>query len=95
MANTINDEQADAFGERVGATYVFKLVRREWVQQAYIKSFNSETRDFFGESVDVDRGFISVGSPGESSDSDTVDGDGSDNSAEDSGAVYMYSIFAD
>ena len=95
LAKAINSDQADTSGERVGAAYIFKRVRSEWVQQAYVKSFNSDSRDFFGESVDVNEGIISIGSPGESSDSDTVDSDGSDNSAEDSGAVYMYSIVAD
>ncbi len=45
------DPVADALAENAGAVFVFKLEDGAWVQQAYIKSFNTRPWDEFGRSV--------------------------------------------
>jgi hypothetical protein len=88
-SNEIGDQtNNDAAGS--GAVYVF---RREpgstaWRQQAYLKASNIGVGDSFGQSVSVDNfaRTIAVGAPGEDSDGSDED----DDSAENSGAVYMF-----
>lgn len=62
----------------------------EIVQQAYLKSSNSEAGDFFGRSVAVFGNTLVVGATGEDSNAIDGDGDPGDNSARDSGAAYVF-----
>jgi hypothetical protein len=74
-----------------GAVYVFSRSGAAWAQQAYIKASNAGAGDLFGFSVALsgDGGTLAVGA---------IDEDGSaigvnnpdDNSASNSGAVYVY-----
>ena len=59
-------------------------------QQTYLKASNTETNDNFGISVAIAGDTLVVGASGESSNATGVDGDQSDNSAEDAGAVYVF-----
>jgi hypothetical protein len=71
-----------------GAVYVFARAAGAWTQQAYLKASNTGDYDLFGRSLalSADGNTLSVGAPGESS----IDGNQGDDSAEDAGAVYIF-----
>ncbi|MCP5022813.1 MAG: hypothetical protein GY930_13700 [bacterium] len=74
-----------------GAVYLFRKVAGSWVQEAYLKSSNAVTYDYFGQSVSVSGDRVLVGAWGESSDSTGVNGDETNAGATDSGAAYVFS----
>ncbi|MCX7633765.1 MAG: FG-GAP repeat protein, partial [Turneriella sp.] len=81
-----------------GAAYVFKRDSNgDWIQDAYLKASNSEADDLFGLSVAVSGAIIVVGAVYEDSNQTTItNADGvasSDNSAGNSGAVYVFKAF--
>jgi hypothetical protein len=84
-----NDEKDDS---SVGAAYVFVRSNGKWKQQAYMKAFNSRVNDQFGWGLAISRdgNAIAVGSHLEDSKATGLNGDQTDPSAEDSGAVYIY-----
>lgn len=59
-------------------------------QQAYIKASNTDWGDWFGMSVAISGDTLAVGASLESSGATGVGGDETDNSAINSGAVYVY-----
>jgi hypothetical protein len=79
--------QADNSTEASGAAYVFNRTGATWSQQAYLKASNPGLGDVFGVSVAIADDTIVVGAQGE-------DGNGpggpANNSAEESGAAYVY-----
>ena len=89
-ADGVNGNQSDNSAEESGAAYVFVRSGNTWSQQAYLKASNSEADDRFGETVTISGNTIVVGAPREDSDADGVNGDQDDNSAEDSGAAYVF-----
>jgi hypothetical protein len=85
-----NDSATDS-----GAVYVFKRdANGDWIQDAYLKASNAEGGDFFGLSVAISGSTIVVGAWSEDSNQTTItntDGSAStDNSAGNSGAVYVF-----
>jgi len=89
-ASGINGDQLDDSTPGAGAVYAFtRNAEGEWSQQAYIKASNTDG-DGFGHSVALLGDTLAVGAYGESSAATGVDGDQSDNSAEDAGAVYVF-----
>jgi hypothetical protein len=56
------------------------------MQQAYLKAQNTDSEDYFGTSLAIDGNALAIGAPFEDSSSD----DPSNNSAVDSGAVYIF-----
>ncbi len=80
--NGIDGNQADNSAPSAGAVYVFTrdVVTSVWSQQAYVKASNTGVADNFGSSVALsgDGSTLAVGAIGE------------DNSAAESGAVYVY-----
>lgn len=78
-----------------GAAYVYaRDVSGNWFQDAYIKASNAEASDNFGRSVAISGSTIAVGAPGEASNQTSItntDGSASsNNSATNSGALYVY-----
>jgi hypothetical protein len=75
-----------------GAVYVFNRSGTSWNQVNYLKATNSGERDFFGHSVSLsaDGNVLAVGAIGEDSNATGVDGDESDNSSSNGGAVYVF-----
>jgi len=75
-----------------GAAYVFVRNDSHWSQQAYIKSFNTRIDDQFGWALAISRdgNTIAIGSHLEDSGAKGINGDETDFSMEDSGAVYIY-----
>lgn len=59
-------------------------------QQAYLKASNTETNDHFGDIVAVDGDTVVVAATYEDSNASGIGGNQDDNSAQDSGAVYVY-----
>ncbi len=72
-----------------GAAYVYVRNGTVWTQQAYLKASAPESGDSFG-SVAVSGDTIIIGAPGEDSSATGIDGDQINNSAIDSGAVYVF-----
>lgn len=73
-----------------GAVYVFKRSGTSWTQQAYLKASNTGADDRFGRAVSLSEDTLAVGAYGEDSKATGMNGDQSDNSTGDSGAVYMF-----
>jgi hypothetical protein len=91
-ATGIGGDQSDDTAGGAGAVYVFDRAATTWTQQAYIKASNTGASDFFGETVRLSRDgrTLAVTAPFEDSAAVGLDGDQSDNSATDSGAVYLF-----
>lgn len=93
-ANGVGGNESDNFADRAGAAYIFSYDASGWAQQAYVKASNSDAHDIFGYSValSADGRTLAVGAPREDSDAVGVEGDQSNNLADDAGAVYMYAL---
>jgi len=92
-ATGIDGDGADNSIVDSGAVYVF--VRNgmgTWSQQAYVKASNPGTNDFFGYQLALSGNgdVLAVGSPVEDSNATGVGGNQADESASDSGAIYVF-----
>ncbi|MEW8461355.1 MAG: hyalin, partial [Candidatus Thiodiazotropha endolucinida] len=85
------DQLGDSSGSS-GAVFLFVREGTSWRQQAYIKSSNSDMEDDFGGSLALSSNgdVLAVGALSEDSAAIGVNGNQADNSAEDSGAVYLF-----
>ncbi len=90
--NSTGTGEADNSAISSGAAYIFSRNASNWIQQSYIKASNSEKNDLFGWSISLtgDGKTLAVGARWEDSNATGVGGDEGDNSAEASGAVYLY-----
>jgi len=94
-ASGVNGNEADNSTSGSGAVYVFTFESDgKWKQQAYIKASNAGADDAFGNEVDLsdDGTVLSIGSQSEASAATGIGGDQADNSAIDSGAVYIFEL---
>jgi len=86
--------QSDNSAIDSGAVYVFQRNNGNWLQQAYVKASNTGANDQFGESVALsgDGNTLAVGASFEASSATSINHPTgqSDNSATDSGAVYVF-----
>ena len=89
-ATGINGNQADNSAPGSGAVYVFTRTNGVWSQQAYVKASNTGANDQFGNSVALAGDTLAVGAYIEDSAATGVGGNQADNSAADSGAVYVF-----
>ncbi|MCG8489156.1 MAG: FG-GAP repeat protein [Chromatiales bacterium] len=91
-ATGVNGDQSNNNAIRAGAVYLFNSDEGEWTQQAYIKASNAEARDAFGNQVALsgDGDLLAVSATLEDSSATGIDGDQTDNSVEDSGAIYLF-----
>ncbi|RYD36488.1 MAG: integrin, partial [Verrucomicrobiaceae bacterium] len=89
-ATGINGNKDDNSATDSGAAYVFVRSGTTWSQQAYLKASNTGAGDAFGTSLSISGGRIIVGAEGEDSNATGINGNGSNNSAPDSGAAYTY-----
>jgi ketosteroid isomerase-like protein len=95
-ASGVNGDQQDDSLERAGAVYVFERdADGGWSQTAYLKPSNPGFGDSFGSALTLSGNVLAVAAPGENSAAVGLDGDGLDNSAADSGAVYVFERDAD
>lgn len=86
--NNSNSNNNDA--ARSGAAYVYIYNNNAWSQQAYLKAPNTGAGDFFGHAVDISGDSLIVGALKESSSAVGVNGNGLNDSANSSGAAYVY-----
>jgi FG-GAP repeat protein len=91
-ATGINGNQKDDSASGAGAVYVFTRSGGKWAQQAYVKASNTDAYDSFGFTLSLsgDGNTLAVGATREDSAAHGINGNGADNSAEDSGAVYVF-----
>ncbi len=84
-----NQSSSEASGS--GAVYVFASGGLEgWEQKALIEGSNGEAGDGFGSAVALGQGVLAVAATGEDSSAVGIDGDQTNNDADDSGAVYLF-----
>ncbi|MBL4632530.1 MAG: FG-GAP repeat protein, partial [Kofleriaceae bacterium] len=77
--------------EDSGAVYVFRMTDAGWAQEAYIKASNTGIGDVFGSAISLDGDRLVIGAYREDSNASGVNPAGqSDNSLNDSGAVYVF-----
>ncbi len=91
-ATGMDGEQTDNSAGESGAVYVFTRTGITWHQQAYVKASNTGGYYFFGYSLSLsaDGNTLAVGAFQEDSKATGVDGEQTDNSADKSGAVYVF-----
>ena len=100
-ATGINGNQNDRSIPEAGAVYIFTRTGNTWSQQAYIKASNTGNAavgdgfaegDQFGYSMalSADGNTLAVGAIGEDSAATGINGDQADNSANQSGAAYVF-----
>jgi hypothetical protein len=77
-------------GANVGAVYVFSRDGDTWRQEAYVKASNAGNIDLFGTSLELEGDRLVVGAPWEDSAATTVNGEQANDSAQNSGAVYVF-----
>jgi hypothetical protein len=82
-----SDDPSDTSAPESGTVHIFRRDGASWVHAAYLKASNLDIIDNFGTSVAISGDTLAVGAPGESSSSIALP---SDNSAEGSGAVYVF-----
>ena len=78
--------------EESGAVYLYTRTDDDWTQQAYVKASNAQTGDEFGSSVALsgDGRTMAVAAHNEDSSARDLNGDQADDSANESGAVYVF-----
>lgn len=88
----INGDQSDDSAIDSGAVYVFQFDGTNWSQEAYVKASNTAAGDTFGEAIalSADGNTLAVGALREDSNATGINGNQSDNSANWSGAVYVF-----
>jgi hypothetical protein len=89
-AQGVGGDQADDSAGDSGAVYLFRRSGTAWQQEAYLKASNTGTGDAFGIGVALSNDTLAVGAYGEGSAAQGVDGDQADDSAGQSGAVYLF-----
>ena len=86
----VNGDESDNSFYYSGAAYIFERVGGVWSQQAYLKASSTDSYDGFGGSVAIDGELVVVGATGEDSNATGVNGNQTDNSAQISGAAYVF-----
>ncbi len=91
-AKGVNPNQMDNSSANSGAVYVFERNDEIWTQRSYLKASNTDSGDVFGIGVSLSAigGTLAVGAQREESSASGINSDQTDNSAEQSGAVYIY-----
>lgn len=89
-ATGVNGDQNNNSAPVSGAAYVFVREGSTWSQQAYLKASNTQTGDYFGQSIAISGDTIVVGAKYEDSNAMGVNGDQGNNSIEESGAAYVF-----
>ncbi len=82
----------DSQEQRSGAVYPFRFMSNAWVAEAAIKASNPDSGDEFGLSVAISADTLVIGAPDEASNATGIGPslDQANNSAESSGAVYLF-----
>jgi hypothetical protein len=96
-ARGINGNAGDNSLYASGAAYVFVRRGDAWVQQAYVKASNAGQSDLFGMNValSADGNTMAISAPWEGSAATGVNGNQSDDSLPQAGAVYVFTRSGD
>lgn len=88
----VDADQDDYSAEAAGAAFLFEFDGTAWSQTSFIKASNSDEGDRFGSSLQMsnDGELLVVGAPREDGAGTGTGSNQADNSAGDSGAVYIY-----
>ena len=78
----------DNSSPQAGAVYVFTRTAGVWTQQAYLKASNAG--GLFGYGLAFAGDTLAVGAPFEAGNATGINGDQTDNSAPNAGAVYVF-----
>jgi hypothetical protein len=91
-ATGVNGNAADNTAAGAGAAYVFTRAGTTWTQDAYVKASNANATDNFGTTVALsnDGATLAVGAVFEQSAGRGIDADQASNTADNSGAVYVF-----
>ena len=92
-ATGINGDQTNQSDDNsTGAAYVFRFANGNWAQEAYVKASNTESQQYFGNSLalSADGNSLAVGAWGEWSAATGINGDQADQTAKGAGAVYVF-----
>jgi len=89
-ATGVVGKQANSIARRTGAVYMFRRAGSSWTETAYIEASNTAAGDLFGDEIALSPGTLAVSAPSEDSAATGVNGDQNDDSATDSGAVYLF-----
>jgi hypothetical protein len=89
-ASGVGGNQDDNGATDSGAVYVFRRTDTGWQQEAYIKASNTGVEEDFGRSVALAGDTLAVGAHDEDSAANGINGDQADDSASNSGAVYVF-----
>ena len=91
-ATGLGGDQDDNSTGMAGAVYVFTRSGSNWSQLAYVKASNTDEFDGFGKAIALaaDGDTLAVGADFEDSAATGINGDQSDNSLVNPGAVYLY-----
>jgi len=85
-------DPSDNSAKYTGAVYVYSRSNDQWNETAYLKASNPDSSDGFGSSVALGNGVLAIGAKRESSISSGVNGDQTDNTNINSGAVYIFTL---
>lgn len=89
-AKGVNGNQVNNLGYEAGAAYVFVRNGATWSQQAYLKASNTGQYDRFGWSTAISGDTIVVGALYEDSNATQINGNQTNNLAENAGAAYVF-----
>jgi len=89
-ATGVNGNQNNNNAIRSGAVYVFRRTGSNWIQEAYLKSSNTDAEDRFGRHIAISGDTILAGAYREASAATGVNGNQNDNSRPYSGAAYVF-----
>ena len=92
-ATGVDGDPFNAMAPSSGAVYIFRRDDTTWSQATYIKASNTDSGDHFGTVVSLSAAgdTLAVGAPAEESAAQGIDGDQLDNTADLSGAAYVFS----
>ena len=93
VATGIGGNQADDSAGSAGAVYVYTRAGTIWSFQAYIKASNTDASDNFGYSIALcsSGNTLAIGAWYEDSNASGIDGDDTDDTEANAGAVYVFS----
>lgn len=92
-ANGVGGNETDDSATHAGAVYLFERnATGQWSQGAYVKASNSNSNDVFGGVVALagEGNILAVAARQESSGANGIDGDQTDDSVVEAGAVYVF-----
>ena len=86
----VNGDGTNDDALRSGAVYLFERDRDGWRPRVYLKASNTDAFDRFGSALALAGDTLVVGAPEEDGGSTGIGGDPEDDSAQVSGAVYLF-----